>query len=97
MKGFKVIVLCFIVMVAMMCTSIAAEIILTPDKIVDKSAGVVARSQIRTLMHGEYVAFDVDLTGMHSITMQVEASLSGNYDGDIYEIRLGSPKGSCIS
>lgn len=97
MKGFKVIVLCFIVMVAMMCTSIAAEIILTPDKIVDKSAGVVAGSQIRTLMHGEYVAFDVDLTGMHSITMQVEASLSGNYDGDIYEIRLGSPKGSCIS
>ena len=97
MKGLKAIFLCFIVMAAMMCTGVAAEIVLTPDKIVDKSAGVVAGAQIRTLMHGEYVAFDVDLTGMHSITMQVEASLSGNYDGDIYEIRLGSPKGTCIS
>ena len=49
-----------------------------------------------TLPQGEYIGFDVDMTGIKSVSIKANVNTGGNFDGDVVWIRQDSPTGAVI-
>lgn len=92
MKKVLALLLSFVMLFSVIYVS-AEE--LTIDKM---SEGISKNSNGRVGMKaGEYLLFeDVDLTGIKSVRIDGEAVWSSFWNGEIFEVRIDSPKGEII-
>lgn len=74
-------------------TALASDTLLTSSAVVEKSSsGVTVGSEIKDWTEGGYVGFDVDMTGVKSISLTAKVQIVNWTNGEAFRLRLDDPK-----
>ena len=90
--------LCAVMLVSGVFTSAAADTVLTAKDVTVKSeTGVTLDGTIKKWNEGGYVGFKVNMTGVKSVSMEVDAKIVNWTNGEAFRIRLDDPyKGAML-